>query len=553
MKNLLFFLATLSAISLYGCSEKSQTNVQSGTANQILHVANSEEPRELDPLLSTGSPEHNILMALFEGLTSKHPKTLKIQPAVAESWEISEDKKTYRFQLRKDARWSNGDSLTAADFVYAWKRSLMPAFGSEWAYMKYYIKNAEAFHTSKITDFDQVGVHAIDTYLLEVELNYPTSFFLQILDNPSYFPVHQATIEKHAAIDQAISPWTRPGNFVGNGPFTLTHWQINQSIKTVRNEHYWDNDNVTLNGVNFYPITDQQAEVRAFRSGQVHLTYTPQMAIEKIAYYKNKQPDSLRIMPTYSIYHYEFNVTAPPLNDARVRRALAMAIDRQTLVERVSKGGEVAAFTFVPPDPEGYTPKPLFSYDPDKARALLAEAGYPNGEGFPTIDIFYNTQDNHRKVALALQQMLKKNLNIQIQLTNQEWKVYLNTKRNLEHDLVRAGWLADFLDPSNFLEVLYSKSGNNDTGWKNDEYDNIIEKLRKTGDEAQRFALFDQANKILTEEMPIIPIYNYSDLNLVSPAVKGWHDNVMHYHPYNRVYIEKTIETKSETKEEKSP
>lgn len=538
MKHIILFLVALTLIT--SCGKKSPTNVKTGTPNQILHVGNGEEPRELDPLLTTGSPEHNILYALFEGLMSKNPETLEVQPAVAKSVELSEDKKTYRFTLRENARWSNGDPLTAKDFVYSWKRSLMPNLGSEWAYMKYYIKNAEAFHSGKIDDFNLVGVHAVEELVLEVELEYPASFFLQLLDHNSYYPVHQATIEKFAPIDQPISPWALPENFVGNGPFVLTKWAINQIIETKRNIHYWDNDNVKLNGVNFYPITDQQAEVRAFKAGQVHLTSTPSMAIEKIAYYKKNKPDVLRVVPTYSIYHYEFNTTEPPLDDVRVRRALSMAIDRETLVKRVSKGGETAAYTFVPADPEGYSPEPLFTYDPKKAQALLAEAGYPDGVGFPLIDILYNTQDNHRKIALALQQMLKDNLNIKIQLSNQEWKVYLNTKRNLEHKIARAGWLADYLDPSNFFEVLYSKSGNNDTGWKNAEYDKIIEDLKKTHIEEERFELFAAANKILAEEMPIIPIYNYSDLNLVSSEVKGWHNNVLHYHPFNRVYLEST-------------
>ncbi len=534
------FLLLIFVIVAVGCGKKTLSPVEHATKDNILLVANGNEPRELDPLLTTGSPEHNILFTLFEGLVSKNPKTLAVQPAVAEKWALSEDKKTYTFTLRKNARWSNGDPVTAHDYVYAWKRSLMPAFGSEWAYMKYYIKNAEAFHSGAIDNFDLVGVNATDDHTLTVELNYPTSFFLQLLDHNSYYPVHQGTIEKYAAIDQPISPWTRPENFVGNGPFVLTRWDINEAIETKRNQYYWDTQNVALNGVHFYPIEDQQAEVRAFRSGQVHLTYTPQMAIEKIAYYKENHPESLRITPTYSIYHYELNTTKPPLDNPLVRRALAMAIDRETLVKHVSKGGEPPAFSFIPPDPTGYSPTSLFNYSPEKARALLAEAGYPNGEGFPTIDLLYNTQDNHRKVALAIQQMLKDNLNIQIQLTNQEWKVYLNSKRNLEHDIARAGWIADYLDPSNFIEVLYSLSGNNDTGWKNDEYDALVELLKKTSDEKARHALFDQANKILAEEMPIIPIYNYSDLNLVSPNVKGWHDNVMHYHPYNRVSLEAT-------------
>ncbi len=532
------FASFFGLLCLVACGEKPLTNVEKGNAEQILHIANGNEPRELDPLLSTGSPEHNIHYALYEGLLKKNPKTLAVEPAVAERWEISEDGTRYRFYLRNTARWSNGDPVTAHDFVYAWKRSLMPAFGSEWAYMKYYIKNAEAFHQGKLEDPAKLGVTALDEHTLEVQLNYPTHFFLQMLDHNSYYPVHKATIEKHGAVDQAISNWTRPENFVGNGPFVLTEWKINEVIKTSRNIHYWDNTNIRLNGVNFYPIEDQQAEVRAFRTGQVHLTYTPQMAIEKISFFKENEPDVLRITPTYSVYHYEINVTKPPLNDPRVRRALAMAIDRETLVTRVSKGGERPTYNFIPSDPNGYTPPTLFSYNPEKARALLAEAGFPNGEGFPQIDILYNSQDNHRKVALAIQQMLNQNLNIQVQLTNQEWKVYLNTKRNLQHDLARAGWLADYLDPSNFLEVLYSLSGNNDTGWKHSEYDAIIEALQKTGDENERHRLFDQASKILIEEMPIIPIYNYSDLNLVSPNVKGWHDNVMHYHPYNRVYLE---------------
>lgn len=532
----IFFVFLLASIA--SCGKNTLTNVEQGYKEKILHIANGEEPRELDPLLTTGSPEHNILFALFEGLVKKHPQTLEITPAVAKRWTLSEDKTTYTFYLRKSARWSNGDPVTANDFVYAWKRSLMPKFGSEWAYMKYFIKNAEAFNTGEITDFDQVGVHALDDHTLKVKLNYPTNFFLQVLDHNSYYPVHQPTIEKFAEIDQPISPWTRPENFVGNGPFVLTRWDLNEAIETRRNTHYWDNANIFLNGVHFYPITDQQAEVRAYRSGQVHVTYSPQMAIEKIAYFKETQPESLRITPTYSIYHYEINVTKPPLNDARVRKALALSIDRKTLVEKVTKGGEPPAYSFIPPDPHGYSPQSYFTYDPEKAKALLAEAGFPNGEGFPTIDLLYNTQDNHRKVALAIQQMLKDALNINIRLSNQEWKVYLNSKRNLEHDLARAGWIADYLDPSNFIEVLYSQSGNNDTGWKNDTYDAIVEQLKSTSDQNERWILFEQANKILADEMPVIPIYNYSDLNLVSPKVKGWHDNVLHYHPYNGVSFE---------------
>lgn len=534
----IFFFKLISLVLICSSCSKPESNFESGIKNQILHIANSEEPRELDPQLSTGSPEHNIHIALSEGLVTKHPKTLEIQPAVAESWRIEDNGKRYIFKLRKNARWSNGDPLTAHDFRWSWQRSLMPNLASEWAYMKNFIVNAEAYNTGEIDDFNRVGIQVINDYELAVELEYPADFFLQLLDHPSYFPVHKDTILTHGEMDQAVSRWTRPEHWVGNGPFKLSRWQLNQEIAVDKNPNYWDAENVKLNGLRFYPITDQQAEVRAFRAGQVHLTYTPQMAIEKVDYYKKNHPEVLRITSTYASYFYEFNVTKPPFNNKLVRQAFAMAVDRDTLVERVTKAGERPSYNLVPPDPEGYSPKTLFEYNPQKARALLAEAGYPNGNAFPEVELLYNTQDNHRKVALALQQMFAQNLGVNITLQNQEWKVYLNTKKNLEHQVARAGWIADYLDPSNFLEILYSQAGNNDTGWKNDAYDNVIEALKKTNNATERYALFDQANEILAEEMPVLPIYLYADLNLVAEEVKGWHDNVMHYHPYNRVYLE---------------
>ena len=524
--------------ALLSCGSKTETNVEKGNREQILFVANGSEPRELDPLLTTGAPEHNILMALFEGLVNEHPKTLAITPGVAESWTVSDDAKTYTFQLRDTAKWSNGEKLTAHDFVYAWKRSLMPNFGSQWAYMKYFIRGAKAFHMGETDDFSTVGVKATSDSVFEVELANATPFFLKLLVHNSYYPVHQATIEKFAPIDQPISDWTKPANFVGNGAFVLSEWKLNNLIASVKNTEYWDAANVKLNGVTFFPIEDQQAEVRAFRSGQVHVTHTPTMAIEKIGYYQENEPEVLDIVQTYSSYYYELNTTKPPFDDARVRRALAMAIDRDLLVGSVSKGGQSPGYTLVPPDPQGYTAKFHFGYDIEKAKALLAEAGYPNGEGFPETSILYNSQDDHRKIALAIQQMWKSSLNIDVGLNNQEWKVYLNSRKNYEHDIARAGWIADYVDPSNFFEVFLSTSGNNHSGWKNAEYDALIQQMQEEAREPQRFELFEKANKLLADEMPIIPIYYYTDINLISPSVQGWYGNVKHSHPYNRVYLE---------------
>lgn len=523
---------------LSACSDKPLSNVKQGNIEQVLHVSNADEPRELDPHLSTGSPESNIHLALYEGLMAYHPKTLEIEPALAKSWEVSENGLVYRFNLRKSAKWSDGSAITADQIAWSFQRSLMPALASEWAYMKFFIKNAKAFHTNEINDFDLVGIRALDKHTIEFTLDNVTPFFIQLFAHPSYTPVHPPTVLMHGAMDQAVSNWTKPENWVGNGPFTLKEWKINQIVATEKNTHYWDAKNVKLNGVHFYPITDQQAEIRAFRSGQVHLTLSPQMATAKIAYYKKNAPESLRITPTYASYYYAFNTTRPPFNDVKVRKALAMAIDREAIVKTVTKAGEVPAYSIIPNNPNGYSPKKLFSYDPDKARILLAEAGFPNGKGFPDIELLYNTLESHRNVALAIQQMLSKNLGINIQLVNQEWKVYLNYKKNMQHDLTRSGWIADYLDPQNFIELQASYSGNNYTGWNNNEYDELISELKRTSDTSKRNTLFERANAILTKEMPILPLYLYSDANLVRPNVVGWYDNVMHNHPFNRVYLD---------------
>ncbi len=528
----------LSAALLAGCSSGKSNNVERGTREQVLYYANGDEPKSLDPHLTTGSPDNNVIMNLLEGLVIKDPATLEPRPGVAESWTVSEDGRTYRFTLRESARWSNGDPVTAQDFVFSWRRALTPSLPNEYAYMMFYLQGAEEFYTGATKSFDDVAVKALSQRVLEVTLKNPVHFFLQLLDHHSFYPVHEATILAHGAVDDPGNKWILPGNFVGNGAFVLKRWEVNKVIEIAKNEHYWNAANVRLNGAHFFPIEDQQAEERAFRSGQVHLTNTPQMDIEKIAVYKKERPEELRVFPTYSSYYYMFNLNKKPLDDVRVRRAISMAIDRQMIVENVTKGGEIPAFSLIPKDPEGYSPESYFTYDVPAAQKLLAEAGYPNGEGFPVFSVLFNTHDNHQKVALAIQQMLKKNLNIDIQLQNNEWKVYMDARRNMEHDIARAGWLADYVDASNFFDVMLSHSGNNHTAWVNEEYDSLVAASSATTDTAERYVLFEKANRILADEMPIIPLYYYADLNMVSTDVKNWHDNVMHYHPLRDVYLE---------------
>lgn len=535
MIKLIRILIPIICLAVAGCGQKTETNVEKGYKDKTLYISNGIEPESLDPHLSTGAPEYHIQLALFEGLVGKDHKTLKPIPGVAKTWDVSEDQTIYTFHLRDDARWSNGDPVTAQDFVDSWNRILTPKVSGDYAYMFFVIKNAEAFYNEDIQNFDKVGIHAVDATTLKVELNAPTPYFLQALDHHSFYPVNKKVIEKHGDYYDPLNPWTRPENIVSNGPFKMLTWDVNRAIEVVRNEHYWDQENVHLNKIVFFPIEDKMAEERAFRSGQIHLTFTPQMAAEKIAVYKEKNPDALRLVPAYSSYYYLFNTTKKPFDNAKVRQAFAQAIDRAMLVKSVTKAGETEAYSLIPKDPEGYTPKTLFGYDVEKAQALLAEAGYPNGEGFPSVEILYNNDEVHKKIALAIQQMLKQNLNVDVQLFNQEWKVYLSSRKNKTYDIARAGWIADYLDPSNFLEIFLSYSENNHTGWENPEFDQLMEDAKTAKTDEERNAIFTRANEILYEDMPLLPIFYYSDANLVDPAVTGWHNNVMQYHRFQGV------------------
>jgi oligopeptide transport system substrate-binding protein len=531
-RNLLSAWPLLAAliVSITGCG-------QSGGGESVLRAGNGDEPEDLDPQITTGMPENNIIRALFEGLVRKDPETLEPIPGVAESWSLSDDGTVYTFRIRPDAKWSNGDPVTAADFVYSWQRALSPALANEYAYMLYPIKNAEAYHTGELDDFARVGVEATDTRVLSVELNDPTAYFLQLLDHHSMYPVHQATIEQFGAMDEPGTRWTRPGNLVGNGAFTLTDWEVNRVIRVAPNPHYWNAETVELDGVEFYPISDMKTAERMFRAGQLDVTLGGYLSPSKIVTYRKERPEQIQITPTYATYYYEFNTTREPFDEVKVRRALAMAIDRASIVKNVTRAGERTAHALTPPDPNGYQPPEGVSFDPERARQLLAEAGFPDGDGFPEFELLYNTLENHRRIAVAIQQMWKKHLNIDATLTNTEWKVYLNTRDNMEHDIARAGWVADYLDPNNFLDLMTSYNGNNDTGWSNPEYDRLIREANRTLDTDERFALFRRADQMLSEHMPVIPIFYYSDTYLVAERVKGWHNNLLKYHPYQEMSI----------------
>ncbi len=501
-----------------------------GGGGNTLRVATDTEPAALDPHMVTGHTEHRILTSLFEGLTTLHQKTLEVEPGAASSWEISDDGLVYTFTINPDANWSDGAPVRAQDFVYGWKRHLSPKLASEYSYMLWCLKNGRAYNEGAITDFDEVGVKALDDKTLEVTLEYPAPYFLSMQIHYAWFPVLQSNIEEFGAIDDRISRWTLAGNMVSNGPFKLVEWRPDQIIRTERNEHYWNVENVALDGVEFYPMDSLLTEERSFQSGKVHLIET--LMATKIQTYRQENPEVLRIEPLIGTYFYRFNTTRPPLDDPRVRRALAMAIDRQSICDSIMYGAAAPASALTPPDLAGYTAEASIPYDVEAARALLAEAGYPDGQGLRPIEILYNESEDHQRIAEAVQDMWKKNLNVEVLTNKQEWKVYLQSMNALNYDVVRSAWIADFLDPINYHECFVTDGGNNRTGWSSPEFDRLVEAARYELDHGKRYDLLQQAEAILLNEAPVGPIYTYKQKFLISPEVQWPGANSLGYLNY---------------------
>ena len=398
---------------LLGCSKSTEKPNQSGSIPQILHLGNGAEPMGLDPQIVTGVPEHHIISALIEGLVTENKKNLNPEPGTAERWETSEDGLVWKFHLREDAKWSNGDPVTATDFVQSYQRMLTPSLGSQYAYMLHVVKNAEAYNSGKLKDFSQVGFKAINHKQLNITLKAPTPYFLSLLNHYSWFPVHIPSIKKHGGIDKPDNRWTLPGNFVGNGPFILDKWEINKVIVVKKSPTYWDRKTVKLEEIHFHPISDVEVEERAFRSGQIHVSNT--IPLNKIEVYRKKDAEKLRIDTYLGTYFYRLNTKRKPLDDKRVRMALALAVDRESIVRNIHYRTVKEAGNITPPGTGGYTYQGLpLKYDPDKARQLLSEAGFPGGQGFPNLSVLYNSSEQHRRMAEVIQQMWKKNLGIEI-------------------------------------------------------------------------------------------------------------------------------------------
>ena len=525
------------AVAIVSGCKKRETDVERGIREQVLHRGLSADLASFDPHLISGLPEINVASALFEGLVGEHPETGAPVPAVAERWETSADGLVWTFRLRANARWSNGEPVTAHDFVASIRRVLTKSLTADNVAMLFVLANAEAWYQGGLTDFAQVGAQALDDRTLRLTLAHPAPYLPSLLTHPIWYPVHLPTLEKHGGSTIRDTRWTEPGTMVGNGPFVLKVAQRGQVIVADKSPTYWDAANVRLNSIHFHPAADVDGEERAFRAGQLHITEA--LPVAKVDSYRRDQSEVLRISPFLDTYFYRLNTTRPGLDNPLVRRALSLAIDRHVITEKITRGGQQPAAGFTPPGTGGYTPPPVLRTDLVEARRLLAEAGYPEGRGLPPLDITINTSGNHRIIAEAIQQMWRQ-LGVQVAVNNMEMASLFAKRRALDYSVMRAEWIADFDDPKSFLDVFRGGSNNNHTGWNSLAYDALLHAADRTVDPAARHDLLKQAETILLGELPIIPIYHFTTVRLVHPAVRGWHPLPLDRHPYKHVWLEES-------------
>jgi oligopeptide transport system substrate-binding protein len=525
----------LTLVCLFGLScKKRETDVTRGIREQVLHRGLAADLTGLDPHTINGLPEINVASALFEGLVSEHPETGAPVLGVAERWEVSPDGLVYTFHLRANAKWSNGDPVTAHDFVGSIKRVLTKSLGADNAAMLFVLANAESWYRDGLTDFAQVGAQAVDDHTLRLTLAHPAPYLLSLLAHPIWYPVHLPTLEKNGGATKRDTRWTEPATFVGNGPFVLKVNRRSEVIVVEKSPTYWDAARVRLNSIHFHPAADVDGEERAFRAGQLHITES--LPVGKVESYRRDQPEVLRISPFLDTYFYRLNTTRPGLDNKLVRQALSLALDRKAIVEKITRGGQVAAHTFVPAVP-GYTHPPGLTENAAEAGRLLTAAGYPGGKGLPLIEILINTSGNHRIIAEAVQQMWRQ-LGVPAEVNNMEMASLFAKRRALDYSVMRAEWVADFADPKSFLDVFRGGSNNNHTGWNSLAYDAALHEADRTADPGVRQQLLAQAEAVLLDELPIIPIYHFTTVRLVHPAVRGWHPLPLDRHPYKHVWLE---------------
>lgn len=510
-------LAALSA-ALAGCARRA-TPVEMATRNDTLLLGNGAEPADLDPPAATAYTDMNIINALFEGLTFIDERTTEAVPAAAERWD-SPDGVTWTFHLRPNATWSNGDPLTADDFVASFRRTLSPQMAFANASYLFVLKNAEAFNAGRITDPAAIGCRAVDAHTLVLTLERPTPHLPLLTALTPWYPIDPRVLQRYGAMTRRGTRWTHPGNLVGNGPFTLVEWTPNARLVVAKNPRYWDAAHTALRRIVFFPIEDPSVEEADFRAGQLHVTFS--LPVSRVAAWRRQNPAELRVDPFLKTTFIEFNTKRPPFNDARVRRAFALAINREAIAHAVLGGSRPPAYAATPPGTGGYTAQARVRFDPARARALLAAAGHPGGAGLPTLTLQVRNDERQPTVAEALQAMWADALGVHVTITPLEQKSWLQNQQSLHYTISTYSWIGDYPDPLTFLGLFTSTNGNNWTGWGDPKYDEWINRASTLRDPAARRALFQKAEALLLRQAPVTPLYDGAQTYLIAPQVRHW-------------------------------
>ncbi len=489
------------------------------------------EVTTLDPARMTAVQDGRVAAALFEGLTVLDPRDLAPRPGVAERWEVLPDGRTWTFHLRPDARWSDGRPVTAGDFDYAWRRVLNPRTASEYVYMLWPIRGARASYQARAAgrhvDPASVGIGVESDRRLRVELERPTPYFLSLVAFSTYLPVRRDVAEGPRGGERPR--WTMPPNLVSNGAYRLVAWRFQGRMLWERNPHYWNASEVALERIEVRVYEQPNTALLAYETGAIDLTTSvPALAVPPLleARRQGRRADVL-YGPNLGTYFYRFNCRRPPLDDPRVRRALALAVDRGEIIERAARGGQMPATTFVPPGLAGYERPEGLAEDVERARALLAEAGHPKGRGLRELAILVNEGADHRPIAEMVQQQWRRALGVRTRIAQVEWKVSLDLITRGEYDVARSGWFGDYLDPNTFLDLFVTGGGNNRTGWSNSAYDRLIDEAAGELGPGRRMALFRRAERILLDEVPVVPLYFYSTVVLARPELEGIYPNLL--------------------------
>ena len=519
--------ATLATSLFIGCGDSS-SNSGSSSSNQQLVFNLGEDPETMDPTLNNSSGAGTMILNAFEGLMVLDENDQPVE-GTAESMEVSEDGLVYTFKIREDAKWSDGEAVTADNFKYSWLRALNKETAAEYAYQLFYIKNAEKFYNGEATA-EEVGINVIDEKTLEVTLETPTAYFPQLLAFTTYVPLREDIVSANP------EGWaTNPETYVSNGPFKLVQWDMKDQLVFEKNENYWDKDSVKLESLTFKLVTDDTTAYSELKAGNFDMVNSvPTNEIEP-----GIAEGLVHVNPKLGNYYFAINVgkqdtlsedVKEVLNNKLVRQALNLAIDRQEIIDNVGKAEQIPAYSFVPQgitDENGNDFASKEYYDPSdmegniaKAKELLKEAGYENGNGIPTIELMYNSEGAHKDICQIIQQNWEE-IGVNVELTNQEWAVFLNTRQQGDYQIARHGWIGDYIDPMTFLDLWVTGGGNNDCGFSNARYDELIAAAKVETDSAKRLEMLREAEDILMDEMPILPIYYYTTVTAANENVKG--------------------------------